>query len=174
MHRRLLPFLVCHQYAFISLELCFGFPQLPSHLVIPLFDAIKDTCIFIIFVLSDLFLSLPDLLFLELCELTEAPSQLLDLVVGLRSVLFVDAVAVRAIVGQSHDFNDDLFECLLEEAVGDAPLRTLDRGLCWLSDRPLILVSNDFSRRFLCAHTTSWWMLLLFLLFWLCNFRFDL
>ena len=117
-----------------------------------------------IFVLSDLFLSLPDLLFLELCELTEAPGQLLDLVVGLRSVLFIDAVAVRAIMGQSHDFNDDLFECLLEEAVGDAPLRTLDRGLCLLSDRPLILISNYF----------SWWMLLLFLLFWLCNLRFDL
>ena len=107
------------------MELCLRFFQLASHLVIPLLDTVKYACIFIILVLPDLLLRLPNLFLLELGQFAVVARKLFDLVVRLRCVLLVHAVAVRAIVGEGHDFDNDLLEGVLEETAGDAPLRAL-------------------------------------------------
>lgn len=96
--RRRLPLLIGQKRRFIGLELSLGLFQLVCHLVIPLLDPVQNARIFVVFVLPDLLLGLPDLLLLELRQLAVVARQLFKLVIGLRGALLVHAVTVRAIV----------------------------------------------------------------------------
>ena len=96
----------------MKFRLCFF--QLACHLVIPLLDTVKYACILIILILPDLLLRLPDLLFFELGKLAVVARKLFDLVVRLRCVLLVHAVAVRAIVGEGYDLDNNFLESILE------------------------------------------------------------
>ena len=61
-----MPFLVSYVILLLLLELVLGFLELSSHLLVPLFDTVEYTGIFIVLVLPNLFLSLFNLLLLEL------------------------------------------------------------------------------------------------------------
>ena len=90
--------------------------------------------------MSNLFLSLSDLLLFECSELAVVAGQLFKLVISLCGILLIHAVAIRTVVGESHYFDDDLLKGLLKDTIGDAPLRAFHCGL-GLSDGALILVS---------------------------------
>ena len=108
--RCLLPLLVCQQHTFVLLELFLRIVQLPFHLVVPIFDSLKHTCVLVVLVLADLFFSLSDLLLFEVCQLSEVTSELLELVISLNRVLLVSAIAISAVVAQSDRFLNNLLK----------------------------------------------------------------